>query len=497
MKFCTFFRVSALLLASSLPLLSTGSDCYNDDPDPDCPDCESSQSGAESAEASQNYSSEACETDGNPFAIYSGNTLRRVDDLQFWNTPGTFDFRWSRTAKSRLVQGAPSYFGNAHQWFHNWDVRLADAGTDPRSGQRLIEIRHANGRKALFRASPGANFPWTPLNANWRGQERLTEKKVAAGDTYDGFEVLMHNGTTLRFYQHDFGQGALYRLDEVLDPLQNIYSLTYANDSAWKLLQVSAPGGDHSFSVTWGASNGLQVITKVTASDGRTVDYDYQQMNDPADNSKHQALFQADYSDGTYGYYRYNWQRNSYRRPLLGQARDPRVRSGARIVKYRYNSVFFGMITAEKNLFDNSDLVTRSTDPQTGLITINYGNGSSRTLDVSLGAGRVSGATSATGGQVTHTYGGYLNRSLRSTTDSNHKKITYSWRSGDFLRPTRVLYDEDGGTQHEKRYAYTSTGLLLSEKVHPSSGGWFNTVYTRDANGHLTGKTFPDGTSES
>lgn len=486
-----------LFLSASLAgsILSANSNCDNDDTGQDCNDCE--EAGAENAEASSNASSESCETGGNPFAIYSGNVIRRVDDLTFWNTPGEFPFKWVRTGKSRLIQSPPSYFGTAHQWLHNWDIRLSDAGIDAITGTRLIQVRHANGYTALHRENPGATHPWAPINANWRGQDRLYERTIAGGDSFDGFEVLMHSGATLRFYKHNFGSGDFYRLDEILDQLQNVYTLTYESNTVFKLIQVAAPGGHQTFDITWGWSNGVQVITRVDTSDGRFVTYDYQEITDPDDQSKHQALYQADYSDGTYGYYRYNWQRNSYRRPLLAQARDPRVRSGARIVKYMYNSWFYGQVISERNPTDNSIIVERVRNSDTGRVEISYGNGSMRTLGTPLGAGRVSDQLSATGGLRTKGYGGYLNRELKSASDSNGEKITYSWRDDKFLRPTRVFYDEDGGTKHERRYAYTDTGLLLHEVHAPSAGGWYVTRYTRDANGHLLLVEHPDGTTES
>lgn len=490
-------KLSLLLALSALlssPLLWSAA-CENDDSGQDCNECE--EAGVENAEATANSSPESCETGGNPFAIYSGNVIRRVDDLTFWNTPGEFPFKWVRTAKSRLIESPPSYFGTAHQWFHNWDVRLSDAGIDPTTGTRLIQIRHANGYTSLHRENPGATHPWAPINGNWRGQDRLYEKTIAGGDSFDGFEVQMHSGATLRFYKHNFGSGTLYRLDEVLDQLQNIYTLTYAANSAWKLTKVAAPGGAQSFDLTWGWRFGLQVIVRVDASDGRFVSYDYQEITDPEDQSTHRALFQADYSDGTYGYYRYNWQRKSYRRPLLDQARDPRVRSGARIVKYTYDSWFYGLVTSERNPTDGSVIVERVRNPNTNEVEISYGNGSTRTLGTPLGAGRVSDELSATGGLRTKQYGGYLNRALSSASDSNGEKTTYSWRDDKFLRPTRILYDDDGGTQHERRYAYTDSGLLKHEVDAPSAGGWYVTRYTRDANGHLLLTEYPDGTSES
>ena len=75
--------------------------------------------------------------------------------------------------------------------------------------------------------------------------------------------------------------------------------------------------------------------------------------------------------------------------------------------------------------------------------------------------------------------------------------MTYSWREGAHLRPTRVLYDEEDGAVHEKRYAYNDHGLITWKTEHPSTGGWFPTFYNRDARGRLESTDYPDGTSES
>ena len=211
------------------------------------------------------------------------------------------------------MQGAPSFFGTGHQWFHNWDARLANAGTAS-DGGRLITIRHTNGYDSTFKES-FPNSSWVPQNGNWRGQDRLFEKTTADGDDFDGFELRLSTGLTYRFVEYNFGSGTEYRLDEIVDSLQNVYELQYANNR-WQLLKILAPGGEHSFTINWGWRFGLRVITKVTASDGRTVIYDYEELNAP-EGGRYRALTQANYSDGTFGKYEYSWERFNFSRPVL------------------------------------------------------------------------------------------------------------------------------------------------------------------------------------
>ena len=481
--------LSLALLTLSGTYLAGTEHCSNGNKFTECGSCEGSYLAPVSG---NNIESDPCDDSANPYSVFSGNVMRGVNDLQFWNTPGEMDLMWSRRGVSRIIDaGAPSYFGGGHQWLHNWDAKLSNAGVDS-NGRRLIEVRHTNGYTSLFRENIGNANWWTPINGDWRGQDRMVEKITTSDEI---FEVTINSGTTLRFYKRNVGSGDFYRLEEVLDQLQNVYTLGYQENTVDKLSKISAPGGEQFFDITWGSSNGLDVITRVTASDGRFVDYSYNELTDPNGGSKHQALWQVDYSDSTFAYYRYNWQSYQHR-PLLEEARDPRVASGARIIKYKYRYLFYGMVEEEKNAIDNSVISSRTVDTATDLIEMTFGNGSSRSVMSNFGIGRIISDVKPTAGQTDYTYGGYLNRNLASSSDSNDQKTTYSWREGDFLRATRILYSEGGGKSHVHRKSYTYKGLLNFTAEAPSSGGWYLTRYTRNADGHLTKKAYPDGTSE-
>lgn len=465
------------------------SNCTNSRKRVPCLDCDGKETGQY---RDNNETEDACDKKGNPYSVFGGNVSRSVRDLTFWNTPGDLKFSWIRRAGSRLMDaGAPSYFGNAHQWTHNWDAVLTSAGTQ--NGNRLFEVRYNDGHATTFREDSASSWGWTAISGEWARQDNLREL-LLPGDPFNGFEIMTSLGLTLRFHERNDGGGVYYRLEELLDKYQNSYSYTYDSAEPLQLNRITAPGGQHYFDITWGTSNGLDVMTKVTASDGRFVDYVYNQITDPDDSSNHQALWQADYSDSTYARYRYNWERNSYRRPLLGEARDPRVIDGARIVKYSYNPWFFGMIAQEKNLFDNSTLSKRSFD-SSGLIMLEDGNGNINVVAPNYNTGRADQSSNATLGSTTHTYSG---RHYLMKENSDGEKVRYSWREPNFGRPTRTRYFADNGDRFFQDYRYTLTGLLTKSIQSPAPGVWKTTTFSRNTTtGHLQSISHPDGTTES
>ncbi|MDB4265519.1 hypothetical protein N9891_02080, partial [bacterium] len=467
--------------------------CVNGNKIPECDFCDDSDG---VVKVTNNVSE--CDENGDPYSLLSGNVSRGVRDLTFWNTPGEMKFTWKRLAASRKIDsGAPTYFGDSHQWLHNWDVTLVDAGLDPGTNTRLMEIRYPNGYLSTFREKANGTA-FNVINSDWRGQDRLWKKSVAGGDSFDGFEVVTGAGKTLRFVERDFGAGTFYRFEELADRMQNSYTLSYQSGSVDHLSRVTAPGGTQYFELTWGTSaEGFDVIEKVTSSDGRSATYVYNGLIDPADSSAHDGLTGVDYSDGTFAKYRYNWERFPSGRPLLDEARDTRVVNGARVVGYEYYGWLFGMVSKELNAFDDSLLSSRVEDTENGLLEFTAGNGGKRVIQPDFGAGKILSDINTTGGQTTYTYGGFLNRETKTITDSNGEKKTISWREGMFLRPTRVLYDEDGGARHEERFNYTSTGLLNFKVSAPAGGGWHVTRYTRNASGHLTKILYPGGSSEA
>lgn len=97
-----YFSIFALWLALSTVLLATDGDgyCRNDDTGT----CNGSCGSSFVVNIPFGFTLEdACEVGGNPFAAYSGNVSREINDLEFWNTPGQDRLVWTRVAISRLV----------------------------------------------------------------------------------------------------------------------------------------------------------------------------------------------------------------------------------------------------------------------------------------------------------------------------------------------------------------------------------------------------------
>lgn len=103
------------------------------------------------------------------------------------------------------------------------------------------------------------------------------------------------------------------------------------------------------------------VVAKVTASDGRSVSYEYAALSDPITQHEFVALKTARYGDGTSATYRYEWPRANTR-PLLVEADDPRYGGPAKRIRYSYHDDL-GVVHQEINPATGSVYVSLEFDP--------------------------------------------------------------------------------------------------------------------------------------
>ena len=105
-----------------------------------------------------------------------------------------------------------------------------------------------------------------------------------------------------------------------------------------------------------------EVVFRVTGSDGRSVNYDYQMLAEAGTSHEYVALTGARYGDGTKAAYRYEWV-TAANRPLLVDADDPRYEHIAKRIRYSYHDKL-GMIHQELNPATGAAYVSLEMNPR-------------------------------------------------------------------------------------------------------------------------------------
>ncbi len=115
-----------------------------------------------------------------------------------------------------------------------------------------------------------------------------------------------------------------------------------------------------SFQVFYDYPQTVTVITKVEASDGRSVNYSYSVFDDPALPNTYQLLTSVSYGDGTSASYTHA-QTMPDNPPHMVSAADPRHIGKAPRIKYDYYDdgvAAFGYVKNERNFATDHVLVT-------------------------------------------------------------------------------------------------------------------------------------------
>lgn len=192
------------------------------------------------------------------------------------------------------------------------------------------------------------------------------------------------------------------------------------------------------------ASSAGSLLKAVTASDGRTVVYNYSTFTDPTGWFSWSTLTSVNYPDGANALYSYV-QSAPYTRPLLAQALDPRYEGPGASISYEYvPDAVVGFLACEKNGLTGELICS------TGFISDHN--------PYSL---------YASGRKISYTYN-LLNANLAKRTDGLNHSIS-------------LTYDQAGA-------GFIATSTDARGNI---------TNYTNDTMGGLLTKTLPDGTTET
>jgi RHS repeat-associated protein len=437
-------------------------------------------------------------TTGGSYDPYTANVTRTVTDMVVTGAVGQDGLSWSRTWNSR------SGFGS---WQHNysWTIDPIDAY----AGQPMHRIvTFPDGRvvnygsmvdgNGYYGSPPGVserlkNGPGNGLCFLILPDGGRVEFSVVSTVEYDWEEQTTH-------FTYDFTAQA------VIDPHGLRTTLTYEPDGSFKVTEPAGRWIRHSFIPASGGWN-----EKVTASDGREVNYTFQTQPVAPGTVPHRLLTSLSYYDGTTAVYTYQAPNvgSADGVPLLSTCDDPMYAGPMRKISYAFatgtnpdgSEVVYGQILSEKH--PNGTPVSTLTINSPTTRTETRGDGPARTFTY-------------TGGKLTN-HTDFKNQSssmsydargfVSATVDQRQNQIDISNepRTGkptliihpltppDIVRAT-VQFEYGSPNCPDPNNRDGNNPYYLYRTVNERG---YATVYWRDANKRVSRIDYPDGGFET
>ncbi len=238
----------------------------------------------------------------------------------------------------------------------------------------------------------------------------------------------------------------------------------------------------------------VNVLQRVTSSDGRAVNYIYDTIVDESIGQSHLVLSGVDY-DGdmladvpTDAQFTYVFS-NPGRAPSVETFYEPRSRHNVPHLKFEYRSTLTatrGMVGKVLNA-ENNELIFKNEPKSKRTLTF---PGDRETVVRYNNVGIVSSVTNAEDNRTSYTYD--ANGFLTSTTDAAGRTTTYTY---NFRGQRLTKTSPDGLTQTVTYDPATSRMISLTD----SAPGYADrtTTWVRDASSRVTRKNYPDGSYET
>ena len=406
---------------------------------------------------------------------YTGNVAFSTHDLSVAGAVGQRGLFWARCTTSRTSQ-KENLFGLGHNWAHNWQWEMVDAGKDSQ-GRAVLSVRLPGGWVHRFtETTPGQ---WWPAPS-------VKHRLASTGNV---FVVQHHDGGEVSFTRSRTPLGDTFIPSVLTDVWGNVSKLTWASG---RLAQVTEPGGrwlkisyvDLKAPNAAASVKPYTLIAKVAASDGQTVAYTYGFLS----GADYPVLSGVAYPDGTTASYTYAVPRAGTR-VLLTQIDDPRADAAVRGRSFRYSgdpAAATGQ-TVEVRTADGAAVIEALGGDARGSrsYAVKQSNGSTVYPTFNPGGNRAE-HIDALGHATTSTFdaGG---RGFRiATTDRLGKTTRFvNDANGDMIKQTAP----DGTSKAWRRDA---RGRVLAETDELGQ----TRSYTRDAKGRVTQVQHPDQSVE-
>jgi len=399
----------------------------------------------------------------NPFNPYNGNVTRAIRDLEVWGGVGEIPLVAMRYLNSRNYPRI---------WQVAFHYLLFDGGLNEK-GQAQLSLHYPETDLAhIFTQS-------TTKPNEWIGPARAGGRIFQYGNN---FFLQLANGHRYRFERIVISGTTYFNLRDFKDQYQNKYTVTY--DNATLKRRFTEPAGrylEYIFSPRTQLNDPLSVVS----SDGRSVQYHFQTLNDGK--IDHVQLRSANYGDGTQALYTYS-QEDTGRPFAVEHAIDPRIQQVATNMKYTWaiGAGIAGLIHEELNGVTSKVMATlEGTGDERKVL---YPNGRLQVLDMPESNRGV--ATKYTDGVGAETKSTYANGGLgfvKTEADALGRVTTYDSLS-IYGNPLEITYP-DGSKEFWTRDTLDLV-LTHTDKLKRV------TTYTRDSSHRPTRIDYPDGSFE-
>ncbi|MCC5835447.1 MAG: RHS repeat protein [Opitutales bacterium] len=395
---------------------------------------------------------------------YTGNLSFQTQDLDVPGAVGLHGLSFGRIANSRLTR-LESHFGLGHNWSHNWQWELTDAGLDSQ-GRRVLSFRRPEGLVQRF--TEVAPSDWWPEAAarerlEWSG-EAVTVHFPKGGKVR--FRSVAAGGYQLEMLSDDFGQQWSFdwrdqRLHRITEPAGRWLELQYQTIE-------SSEGAAHT------------VIASVTASNGQDVVYHY----DSFAGVDYPVLTAVSYPGDYEAVYHYEEPAEG-RRLLLTEIDDPRADPEVRGRRYVYQQAEGAALGQIARVYDAAtgeliDALFQGSGPR-GFVRRDQDG--SATFESFLPGGNLAEMVDPLG--HTHSYGYDADDRGYRTSETDPLGQVFVYERDVHGNVVREIY-VDGSS---RSWTHDSRGRVLSETDELGH----TTYFQRDANGRRTATVHPDG----
>lgn len=329
-------------------------------------------------------------TTGCSYDPYTGNATRAITDIVVAGTVGEYALAFSRVSNSR--GGGSGAFGAGGSWSHSYEWRLIspEQSTNPNFQPSEYPVSFPDGREETFRHSssdtyfrvaPGVRDRFIALNLTTKlaylllpdgGKVRFkgtrhSETSFTPDEPIDFPPPEWESG----FYREESDSRPVpigtitwwsytYQAEAIIDPYGIETNLLYNSDGTLSCI-VNVPGsnpndpcgpGSRSIHLYYGTGN--EVIDYIQASDGRTVEYNYDQetFGGNTHTCLRSVVYYPDPSVPTPPTAYYSYQASNVLvngEPLLSTANDPMYSGPMKQILYVYATGQNGDGTAPVN----------------------------------------------------------------------------------------------------------------------------------------------------
>jgi RHS repeat-associated protein len=445
---------------------------------------------------------------------WTGNAIRSITDILVAGAVGEYPLALVRTANSRALS-TTEVFSWSGGWNHNYNWILEDSSTGP-IDPTSYTVEFPDGRVETFKSVGWDTAGYYRVRANNGGSAGVRERFVPLNRNTMYAYLILSDGGKVEFKaaQHVNGSQYWYKyyVTAIYDPhglKTTIASAMAPNGARRRITQVTEPAGRY-LQFTYLSTNGSK-ISKVTASDGRMVQYYYACCNN-------WALDHVVYYNNANWTARYQYTNSNIGGqlpPLLRTADDPMYSGPMKRISYEYKTgtnadqsvAVYGQVY--KVRYWNGTAGQENSGPVVSTLTVGSpnnnrvyrtetrGDGATRVFIYNgAGAGYLAWASDFTNSYASQTYD--AKRYINSVTDrrGNTTDYTNDPITGNVTQIKYPLTQGDTPGQSLRpavNYTYTNNYYL-----HTTQGeNGFTTTITRDGNNRVSRIDYPDGGYES